>query len=226
MGLSFLIDRERLKIFSEGKIIKQREFAAFVNAESLLDAAHAESQKLMQSAQVEAVRQRELGFQQGWMQAQEKLSVELIRISALRAHALHIERETMARTALAVARQLVDSLDPTLMFDQALRRVSEHVRAERFLSVRVAASDLDSAKRAVQRLMLRCASPRFVDVVVDANLTPASCIIESDMGLVDASLDGFLERLGQALHSVFVDADQRPVGSDQPKGPEASSSAS
>ncbi len=212
MGLSFLIDGEQLKVLSDRKVIKKSDYGAAVNAKVVLDAAQAESQRLIEDAAAEVVRRREQGYRDGWQQAQDRLSEELIRIAARQALALQRQRARMARTALAVARQLVDSLDATLLFDQALRKVSEHVRAERFLSVRVAPSDVTAATEAVHRLMVRCASPRFVDVMADPSLAPLSCVVESDMGLVDASLDSFLQRLEQALHELYVAPERSAAG--------------
>lgn len=212
MGLSFLINKDQLQVLADRKVIKHAEFTSVVNAKGLLYAAHEESLRLIERAGTEVEQQRERGYREGWEQAQKRLADELTRVAAQRAHELLEQRRTMAQAALAVARELVGSLDSKVFFDEALRRVSEKVRAEQFLSIRVASDDIASARVAVQRLMDRYGSTRFVNVLGDATLTPRSCVIESALGTVDVGLDSFMQRLELVLTETFVTAQQADTG--------------
>lgn len=204
MALSFLIHRDQLQVLADRKIIKQAEYASVVDASGLLEAAREESARLNARAQAEAAEERQRGYDDGWQAARERLAEELARVAASQARALQQQREAMARAVTQIARELVAGADGHDFFDMALRRVSESVRAEQFLSLRVHAADAAAARVSVAGLMDRYGSSRFVNVVADPHLTPRSCIVESELGLVDASLDGFVQRLEHVLAETFV----------------------
>jgi type III secretion protein L len=204
MGLSFLISGGQLRVVGDARVVRRSDVETIVEAEQLLDAANTESRRLIEAAEAEVSRLREQGHREGLRQAREEMVEEMARVAARHAAMLESERARLARIALSVVRRLVATLDPEALFDEALRRVTEQVRAERFLRLRVAPRDMEAAQRALHRLMTRCAGPQFVDIAPDAELAPSSCIVESELGVVDASLDGFMQRLELAVAECFV----------------------
>ncbi|WP_321890024.1 FliH/SctL family protein [Paraburkholderia bannensis] len=121
---------------------------------------------------------------------------DLVVPAAACAFALEHLRECLVQIALKAITEVIGQLPPGATLPNQLRHCLKAAPGHRLLSVRVAASDLDEARRAIgvieQELGLS-----LVTVLPDANLPPRSCVVETDGGVIDGSLRqqlGALER--------------------------------
>jgi type III secretion protein L len=72
-------------------------------------------------------------------------------------------------------------------------------RNEHRVMVRVCDAELEWVKDAVSRLLQSHPGINALDIVADSRLKKGACIIESELGVVDASLDTQLEALRRAI---------------------------
>jgi type III secretion protein L len=77
------------------------------------------------------------------------------------------------------------------------------MRNQRQVTVRVAPEAVAEVQQRLTDIMADYPGITFVEVAADARLRRGGCILESELGVVDASLDVQLEALSRALRSAF-----------------------
>ena len=163
---------------------------ARAQAERELAAAHDEVERVRRKAEVEG-RERGLG-------AVTELLVGA-RAAAARARA---GAENELRTlAVRIAEKILGrelALDPGLVVDVATEAL-RHVGEPRELLVRCAPEDMEALFRGKPRLIERCRAAQAVVFRPDPAVERGSCIIETELGLVDARFSTQLEAIERAL---------------------------
>lgn len=189
-------------------------------AEMIISQAHDEVEQLRSAAydEVEQLKEqaKEEGFQQGYEEgrqtAEKELKAktkELEERAAETEHALQQKEEDMIRMT---EQRMVDWL--CRMIPQITGVVVENQREVLLYMVNSAMQDLDNSKHFVIRVsggdyekiekhkdeIYGALNPNIdLEVFEDAKLSPLQCVIETDNGMVDISLDVQLDNLVKAL---------------------------
>jgi type III secretion protein L len=162
---------------------------ALLDADALLEAARQEADTLRKAARHE-------GLVDGLREAARLLE-------ALERHREQVAREAqrdIARLAMAAARKLLGRAlrdDPDALADLVEQALVE-ARTARRLKVLVGPLPAPALESARARLEAQAAGALWV-LEVDPELDPGDCVIETDVGRIDARLERQLEALLDAL---------------------------
>ncbi|WP_433706284.1 FliH/SctL family protein [Paraburkholderia sacchari] len=96
-------------------------------------------------------------------------------------------KERLVQIVMKAITEIVDELPPGTILTTQLRRSLQAASGHRLLSVRVAASDADDARRAIGRVEQEFGLS-LVSVLADADLPANSCIVETDSSVIDGGL--------------------------------------
>lgn len=160
-----------------GAVVEAKE-----EAEAILERARIEAESLRDAARASAEENAQEAARAG-------LAAAMVGVEAARREAIEEVRASVAELALALARRIVsDALaeDPSRiegLVEDALSRVRRATRAR----VRVHPDDA-----------ARLGDLDF-EVVADDTLEPGDCVVESDLGDVDARIETRLAALERAL---------------------------
>lgn len=209
MGLAFLITSENLQILSERKVLKEDEYAAMLEATSLIGIAKEEAARIVREAQDRGEQLQQTGYDEGFARGEREGAQRAYAATLDTAQALAFARATMADMVLRALRELVGEFERERVFSLALRRLDAFVREEAFLVIRVAPGSVDTmrATLAQQRDALgddaRPAGAALragaVRVVADPMLGDHDCVVETPAGTIDARLATQLEAIRAAI---------------------------
>lgn len=77
------------------------------------------------------------------------------------------------------------------------------VRNQRQLTVKVAPEMVDTVKGRISTILAEFPSVSYVDVTEDSHLEATACIVETDVGSVEASIDGQLAAIEKSIRKNF-----------------------
>lgn len=212
------------------RIVPANEAALLREAQRLLDAAQQEYERLVAAGQREA-ETRMAGAEQRVAEAVERGYREgLERGLADRAREFALKGSRQARRLTTLDERigmlvmrtlgtiLTDRENDERFFDGVMQRVLRAARDEKFLTVRVHPEQRDAARVAIERLVKSTGAAPFIEVTTDADLKRGACIVESEHGVIDASLDTQLEAIGAALSAAWREP---PAGEGAASSPSA-----
>ena len=163
---------------------------ARAQAERELAAAHDEVERVRRKAEVEG-RERGLGAVTELLVG-ARAAAARARANAegeLRTLAVRIAEKILGRELRADAAAVVD----------VAREALKHAGEPREILLRCAAEDLDALERGKPRLLERCRAAQAVVFRADATVARGGCIVETELGVIDARLSTQLEAIERAL---------------------------
>jgi len=176
---------------------------AFAEAQEQVDAAHAEAESRVAAALAEAKEAGERGYREGLALGREEAAANwaasALRDGASTKHRLSRQTDRLSTIVALAVERIVEHEDRAALYRQALRTIHKLLKDAPMLTLRVSESERDSAQRAIDSVSLPGNDAPLVELVGDATLAPGSCVFESDMGVVDASLETQLAAVKRAI---------------------------
>ncbi|ALV07566.1 type III secretion system stator protein SctL [Roseateles depolymerans] len=202
-------------------VLRREQLEALCDHTTLLRQAQEQAQALLAHAheQAEAVRARaQQDAEALWAQAQSRIEAaceegraEGERQAAVAWHerqAGHLVQqadavrglhEKLAEVVTSAVERIVHSGDRAALFQRAMRSVQSLSRSATALTLKVHPDDAQAARDGIDSVAALQTAGLSVEVVADPALPVGSCVFESDLGVVDASLDIQLTALRQAM---------------------------
>lgn len=177
------------------KVVKAAEYAEFCEADRIIEAALERARAIEAKAEAEYEARREAGYADGVEQGRMAHAEKMMETVLASVEFIEKIESTVVDVVTQSVRKIVGDLDE----DERIRRIVAtalaHVRGEQKVVVRVAPSD----EPAVSAALAAMTSGAYLNVVADPRLKPSSCILESNLGVIDASLETQLKALEHAF---------------------------
>jgi type III secretion protein L len=204
----------------DNPIIRQEVVGATTEAKKIIAEAEEEADRIIEEANEAARQTHEKGFEEGREQAlaqfTQQTSEALLRIESM--------AQAIEPTYVGLIRHCVEKIiDGELrMHPDAIvgvvRNALRDARQQREIIVRVHPADVDALGKSKAKLLEMLARAQTVEIRGDESIRRGGCVVVTELGTIDASLDRQLEALEVAL-----DTELREGGSgDYPEEAEES----
>lgn len=203
MNMLVAIDKAKLA-GAPGKIVKAEQFSQLMAAHQALADARRYAHDLRAQAEASVAAARQQGYEQGVQQARAELSTLITETTANLESAFVGLEARIVNTVLSALQQILREIDDRTVMQRLVRRVLAEGRAQKQLRLRVAASQFDQVNEWLSEVLREFPEVEFIDVLKDPNGAPGTCVLESELGVIDASLDAQLAAVRRGLVNAFV----------------------
>jgi type III secretion protein L len=201
MGLAFLITAEHLHLLSERKVLKADEYSALLDANDVIGTAQREASRVRRDAERDAQQRQRDGYRKGWREAQAEHARRHLAQAWATEHAVHAQREAVARLVVEALAQSLGELPPSLRYESVLRKIEAIWAHEAIVTLWVAAGAREEAEVAVRRVLEGTRHTGQVRVAIDESLAGDECRLQTTSGHVEMGLAAQVEALRRALHA-------------------------
>ena len=200
MGTLFRLNTDSLQPAAGTKIVKAAELGQLYEASALLDAARQKAAD-MERAALEAYEEKKRegyadGLEEGKMEHAEKMMETIISSVEF----IEGIESTLVNVVNQSIRKIIGEMEDKERIVAIVRNALNVVRGQQKVTVRVAPAD-EAAVLEAMAGMTAGGGNSFMTVIADARLERDSCILESELGVVDASLSTQLRALENAFKS-------------------------
>ena len=109
---------------------------------------------------------------------------------------------TLVNVVAVAVRKVIGEIDENERIVRIVRNALVTVRNQQHLTIRVAPADEKAVREGLASMLASVpGGASFLDVVPDARLERGACLLESELGVVDASLETQLKALENPLRS-------------------------
>ncbi len=205
---------------------KQRQMADDVlrsareEAEDIVSKAHDEAEQLRANAFDEAeqikVQAQEEGYQTGYQEAMERATEEIAEKEAALAQQLQIQQQELEekrqqlvketeRQMVELLCQLIPSITGVMVENQKdvllyiINTAMQDLDNSKHFVIKVSSDDYEGLTERKEEIYGALNPSIDMEIFEDAKLSPMQCLIETDNGIVDVSLDVQLRNLVTAL---------------------------
>ena len=201
MGSMFRLNEGSVRPAAGTKIIKAEEYGLFLKADALLDAAEKKAAETQKKAEEAYERKREEGYRDGLEEGKLEHAEKMMETILSSVEFIEGIEGTLVSVVNQAIRKIIGDMDDKERIVRIVRNALNSVRGQQNVTVRVAPADEEIVAQALSAMTAGSSGSAFLTIVADARLPRNSCILESELGVVDASLETQLKALENAFHS-------------------------
>ena len=181
-------------------VLKNRMLEAEKSARRIVSDAERRARRLVEDSQTEAKKAITVARNHGREDALEQFNSLLLEAAEVRKESLQAAEKELLALSIKIAEKIIGrelERDPETLLD-IVEAALENARQKQNIVIRVNSNDLALVQDNLDRLKASSRS-HFVDVAVDPRVEQGGCLIESEVGTVDARLETQLKVLERAL---------------------------
>lgn len=179
------------------------EVCALRTADELLRLAHEQADRIALEAQESFERERERGYREGLEQAKLEQTEQMIENVSRTVDYFSAVETRMVDLVMQTVRKIISDFDDEERVLIAVRNALSVVRHQKTMTLRVRGQQVDAVKQRINDILAAFPGVGYLDIVADNRLGADACIVESEIGTVEASIEGQLQALQQAFVKVL-----------------------
>jgi type III secretion protein L len=199
-----LIKNERKAVGNlgvKGKVVKNQIVSAQREAARILEEAEEFAAAIRREAETQAENLKAEAVREGTENALTEFERNLVESREIREKVWRETEKDLLRLAVRLAERIVgreiEKDDKTIV--EIVSTALQNARQQEKLTVRVNPKDLPTIERQTERFS--SGRIQFIDFVADPRVASSGCLIESEVGTIDARLETQLRVLERALLS-------------------------
>lgn len=202
MTLFSLIYQGIVSKTSPGKILKAQEFSELLNITDLLNKAHEDVEKLLNDTQQTCETNKQEASEEGYQEGLVRFNEQLIYLDQKVKQMEHEMHKIILPLALQAAKKIVGAqltLDASTIVEIVMQ-VLKPVRQCHEIKIFVSKEDFASLDAEKEKLKSLFDHVRIFSIEERSDLTKGSCIIQTEAGIINATL----ENQWRALEAAFT----------------------
>ncbi|GEP43730.1 HrpE/YscL family type III secretion apparatus protein [Brevifollis gellanilyticus] len=193
------LEKSGVAVAPDSKILKRDEHAFIIDGQRILDAARHEATLIRQQAIADAETKRQEGFQQGQEEGKAQIAEHIVECMGQSAAYFSKVEDVMVDLVMRAVRSVIGEMNQHDLIEKIVRRALESTRNENHVTVRVSPGQADWLKSRLSAIMQTFPKIQFLDVQADSRLPENGCVLETEIGVVDATLETQLKAIEKAL---------------------------
>ena len=186
------------------RVLQADDVSTWIAAEEFLRNAQAEAEQIIERARADYQREVERGYQEGLEQARFEQTERMLENAARMVDFFSSVEQRIVTLVMQAVRRIVADFDDHERVMTVVRSGLAVMRNQKQLTLRLAPEHLESVRAHAAELLERFPGVGMIDFVPDSRLKGDATIFESEIGVVEASLDtqlaaiekGFIKMLG------------------------------
>jgi len=199
MGVVVLIDRPGYRLAADRKVLKRSEATVIENTAQAYVRAREQINSVLGDLDEGCARATEEAYQAGLARAQEEAVKRWTFAEIERQALLRSMQPALADVVVEAVSLLAAGLDHEAFMVRALEIVRASLREVSWARLRVHPSAVPAAEAALLELDRETGLGRVAKLVPDDLLSPYGCVLESEHGTIDASLETQLRTIRAAI---------------------------
>lgn len=190
---------ETVNILGPGRILPAASAQVMLEAEQLLARARRDADALVDEARKSANRIEAAAKEAGLKQSQAEIQERLTAIAVDSLWIMEQNKERIVDMGLQIARRVINTIAPDQAAVQIALQGLRTAGHSALVRLRVAPSLVEMVRRRVDEIVPAVTSRAVIDVVSDPRIKDAGCILETDAGLLDGTIESQLSLIERGL---------------------------
>ena len=203
-----LLKKEDFVLQSDRRVVKATDVATVKSAAEIIAAAEAEAARIREEAKAAYEAEKRRGYEEGL--AQGRMEIAEKKLEMLDSSVAYMEsvEGRMADIVMKALHKCVEEIGEKELVVQVVRKVMAAViRTQKQVTLKVAPEMLDTVKSRLKEILAPYPTVDHVDVVSDDRLSGPACMIETEAGVADGSVDSQLAAIERSIKKHFSKAE-------------------
>lgn len=195
--------RMALRLAPGTRVVRREDWLLWQAAEQAVAAAHAEGQQILAGAQAAFEAEKQRGYADGREEAQMQQAEQMIEHVGRAVDYFGRVEQRMVELVMQAVQRVIADFDDRERVVAVVKGALAVVRNQKQVTLRVAPAQVATVQQAQNELLAAYPGVGYLDVVADPRLAADACILESEIGIVEASIQGQLAALRKGFAKVL-----------------------
>ena len=180
-------------------VLKENEYGQLIKANEILDQAHQKASEIIAQAYEIHEAMKKQGYEDGLEEGRLEHAEKIMDTAMKAIDYFESMEKSIAGLVTRCLEKVIGEIDDEELILRIVRSGLAIARNEKRVAVRVSVDDLEAVKDATSRLLQAYPGISVLDITADSRLSRGACLLESELGVVDASLNTQLEAIKRAI---------------------------
>ncbi len=191
------------EIDSASKILKAKNYSAYLNAEEIVALARNKAAGIIRDARKVFDSEKKRGYDEGMEAGNQKISEIMIESVARSVENFSEFENDVIEVVGDALKKILGEMDSYELISKVVKNALATVRNQKKVTLIVNPMDSEVVHGQINDLLSAYPTINTIDILTDSRVSPGGCKIETEMGVVDASLEIQLEAIKKALIKVI-----------------------
>jgi len=195
-----LVNKPDFALQSDRRVVKATDVATVRSAAEIIAAAEAEAARVREEAKAAFEAEKQRGYEKGLSDG--KMEIAMQKLDQVDSSVAFMEgvEEKMAEVVMKALKTCVMEIGDREMVVQIVRKtMAAVIRTQRTVTLKVAPELVEAVRARVSELTAAFPTIETFDVVEDPRLKGAACVLETEAGVADASVETQLAAIEKSL---------------------------
>lgn len=202
MATPVILTSNNLYLDPACKVLKAKDCEAYLEAEDIIRKAHEKAESIAEQAKEAYQHEKEKGYQDGLDGSNAEQAEQMLKVVSRTINYLSSVEKAMADILLSGVKKIIAGFDEKELTVGLVKNALQHVRNEKQVTIRIPPSQYNMVKARLKEIHAEYQGVGFIDLVADQSLSTGDCIMESEIGVVEASVDIQLHALQKRFESI------------------------
>lgn len=195
-----LIDKKDFKLESDRRVVKAADVATVRTAEEIVAAAEAEAARIRDEAKAAFEAEKKRGYEVGLQEGKMEIAMQkLDQVDQSVAFMEGVEKKMADVVMKALRSCVVEIGDKEMVVNIVRKTLSAVIRTQRRVTLKVAPEMAATVREKIASFRSDYPTVETFDVVEDERLKGPACILETEAGVADASVETQLAAIEKSL---------------------------
>jgi type III secretion protein L len=199
MGSLFFIKSDTVIPSPESKVIKAEDYAVIKEANEILDAARARAAEIEEDAKKAYEAEKIRGHEDGMLEGKMEMSMQMLENVSKSVDYLEGMENTVIDIVVRSLKAIIGEMDEKDLIFKQVKKALHHVRDQKRILLRVNAEQADFVQDKLSEMLRSYPGIGLIDISADSNLPKNGCVMETEMGVIDASLEMQLDTIEKSF---------------------------
>lgn len=189
MAAPVILNNIQLDLDPSCRILKAEDYVVYLEAREIITAAQQEAEDIVAKARQTYEQEKKRGYQEGLAESKEEQADHILKVVSRTINYLSDIEDTLANILLGGVKKIIGEFDQKELAIGLVKNALQHVRNEKHVTIRIPPAQYEAVQEQLNTILAEYKGVGFIDLVADPRLAAGDCIMESEIGVVDASID-------------------------------------
>ena len=193
----------KIKPTPGARILKSQDYATVLKAQQLLDDAQQEADRIKQEALSAYEEQKKQGYEDGVLEGQMQQAEKMLETGLQAVEYLENLEKKVVEVVTTAVRKIIGEMDDKERIVCIVKTALEQVQLRQQILIRVCPEEESIVRDNLKSMIRGAHHAHGLEIIADPRLKKGDCMLESEMGVIDASLETQLRAIEKAFAAKF-----------------------
>ncbi|MBQ8114131.1 MAG: HrpE/YscL family type III secretion apparatus protein [Kiritimatiellae bacterium] len=195
-----LIEKKDFSLAADRRLVKASDVATVKTSEEIISAAEAEAARIREEAKAAFAGEKKRGYEEGLQAGKMEIAMQKLELVDQSVAFMESVEGKMADVVMKALRSCVVEIgDKEMVINIVRKTLAAVIRTQRQVTLKVAPEMAAVVRERIQAIIADYPTVTSVDVVEDSRLKGPACLLETEAGVADASVETQLAAIERSL---------------------------